>query len=62
MMLISARGSEGALQAPPVGSGAKQQKQSIFRFYIASNPSKVVKNIISLINLWLIFFIAIISN
>jgi len=41
ILLISASGFGGALQDPPCG--VRAGTQSIFRFYIASNPSKAVK-------------------
>jgi len=52
MLLISARGVWGALQAlPQWGLGWRPGSQSLFRFYIALNASKAVRNIIWLINL-----------
>jgi len=48
-----ARGYGGALQAPQWGLGQSPGSQNILRFYIASNPTKMVKNSIWLINLYL---------
>jgi len=42
---------EGRCKLPQWGPGRSPGSQSIFWFYIASNPSKAVKNIIWLINL-----------
>jgi len=50
ILLILARESGEALQAQ-WGSELRPGSQNVFRFYIASNPPKAVKNIIWLINL-----------
>jgi len=51
------RGSLGErCKLPQRGPGRSPRSQSIFRFYLASNPSAAVKNIIWLISLELNYY------